>query len=180
MILWELFKMFFVIGFVSFGGGYAIMPIIEDEVMKHGWMSTQVFTNIIAVAGMSPGPIAANSAILVGYSTAGITGSIISALGILLPSIILVLIVSACFVKLNNYPIVKKMFYGLRPIVTSLIFYAAIRFALSNNIISLHFTWHTLSLLFVFGLSLIALLKFQWHPVYIIVLSGLVGIALYS
>ncbi|SMQ74767.1 chromate transporter [Bacillus sp. OV166] len=180
MILWALFKMFFVVGLISFGGGYAIMPVIELEVIKHGWMTTQEFTNVIAVAGMSPGPIATNCAILVGYSTAGITGSIISALGILLPSIILVLIVATCFLKLNHYPIVKSMFYGLRPIVTSLIFYAAVRFALSNNIISLHFTWHILSLLLVFGLSLVALLKFNWHPAYIIVLSGLVGIALYS
>lgn len=180
MILWQLFSMFFAVGLVSFGGGYAIMPVIEHGVLQHGWMTTQEFTNIIAVAGMSPGPIAANSAILVGYSTAGIEGSIISTLGILLPSIILVLIVATFFLKLNHYPLVKSMFYGLRPIVTSLILYAAIRFALSNNIISQHFTWHTMTLLLVFGLSLLALLKFKWHPAYVIVLSGLVGIALYS
>ena len=180
MILWELFKMFFVVGLFSFGGGYAIIPVIELEVIKHGWMSTQEFTNIIAISGMSPGPIATNSAILIGYSTAGITGSIISALGILLPSIILVLIIATCFLKLNHYPIVKSMIYGLRPIVTSLILYAAIRFALSNNILSFHFTWHTLTLLLVFALSLTALMKLQWHPVYIIVLSGLIGITLYS
>ncbi|MFP5115832.1 chromate transporter [Bacillaceae bacterium C204] len=180
MIYWELFKTFFVVGLVSFGGGYAIMPAIELGVIEHGWMTTQEFTNIIAVAGMSPGPITANSAILVGYFTAGITGSIISALGILLPSIILVLIVATFFLKLNHYPIVNSMFYGLRPIVTGLILYAAIRFALSNNIISPNFTWHVLSLLLIFGLSLVALMKFRWHPAYIIVLSGLVGIALYS
>jgi chromate transporter len=180
MIFWELFKMFFVVGLVSFGGGYSIMPVIEHDVIKHGWMTTQEFTNIIAVAGMSPGPIAANSAILVGYSIAGITGSIISALGILLPSMILVLIIATFFLKLNHYPIVKSMFYGIRPIVTSLILFAAIRFAITNNIVSFNFTWHTLSLLLVFGCSLAALLKFHWHPAYIIVLSGLVGIALYS
>lgn len=180
MILWELFKMFFTVGLVSFGGGYAIMPVIEHGVLQHGWMTTQEFTNIIAVAGMSPGPIAANSAVLVGYSTAGIQGAIISALGILLPSIILVIIVATFFLKLNQYPLVQSMFYGLRPIVTSLILYAAIRFALTNNIINLHFTWHTITLLAVFGLSLLALLKFQWHPLFIIVLSGLVGIAFYT
>ncbi|WP_144552439.1 chromate transporter [Bacillus sp. X1(2014)] len=180
MIFWELFKMFFVIGLVSFGGGYSILPVIEQDVIKHGWMTTQEFTNIIAVAGMSPGPIAANSAIIVGYSIAGIKGSIISALGILLPSIILVLIIATFFLKLNQYPIVKSMFYGLRPIVTSLILFAAIKFAISNNIVSFNFTWHTLSLLLVFGCSLAALLKFHWHPAIIIVISGLVGIALYS
>ncbi|MCM2534310.1 chromate transporter [Neobacillus pocheonensis] len=180
MILWELFKMFFIIGLVSFGGGYAIMPVIELEVIRDGWMTTQEFSNIIAVAGMSPGPITANSAILVGYSVAGVSGSIISALGILLPSIILVLIIATCFLKLNHYPIVKSMFYGLRPIVTSLIVFAAIRFALSNNMVSLNFTRHSISLLLIFIFSLAALWKFQWHPAFIIGLSGLIGIALYS
>ncbi|MFC0274834.1 chromate transporter [Metabacillus herbersteinensis] len=180
MVLWGLFSTFFIIGFVSFGGGYAMIPVIETEVSQHGWMVTQQFTDVIAIAGMSPGPIATNSAILVGYSTAGVTGAIISALGILLPSIMLVLIVATSFQKLNHYPIVKSMFYGLRPIVTSLIIYAALKFALSNNVISMNVSWHTLSLLLVFGLSLVALLKLRWHPVYVILLSGLVGVVLYS
>lgn len=180
MLLWELFKTFFVTGLVSFGGGYAIMPVIELGVIKNGWMTTQEFTNIIAVAGMSPGPIAANSAILIGYATDGIIGAIISALGILLPAIILVLIVATFFQKLNHYPIVQSMFYGLRPIVTSLIIYAALKFALSNHIISMDVSWQTISLLLVFGLSLAALLKLHWHPVFVIGLSGLVGVVLYS
>ena len=137
MVLWELFRAFFVIGFVSFGGGYAMIPIIETEVLKHGWMTTQQFTDVIAIAGMSPGPIAANSAILVGYSTSGVTGAIVSTLGILLPAIIIVIVVATFFIKLHHYPVVNFIFYGLRPIVTSLVVYAAIRFAVSNNMINL-------------------------------------------
>lgn len=180
MLLWELFKTFFVIGFISFGGGYAIIPVIELEVIRHEWMTTQEFTDIIAVAAMSPGPIAANSAVLVGYSAAGVIGAITAFLGMVLPSLILVLIVAMFFQKLNHYRVVKSMFYGLRPIVTSLIIYAALKFALSNNVISMNISWHTLSLLLVFGLSLVALLRLHWHPVYVIVLSGLVGVVLYS
>lgn len=180
MVLWELFKNFLMIGFVSFGGGYAMIPIIHTEVAQHGWMTTQQFTNAIAIAGMSPGPIAANSAILVGYSTAGITGAIISTLGTLLPSIIIVIIVATFFSKLNHYPIVQWMFYGLRPIVTSLVIYAAISFALSNKLINLNDFHQTLSFLLIFGLSLVALIKLRWHPVYIILLSGLIGVVLYS
>jgi chromate transporter len=180
MVLWELFRTFFVIGFVSFGGGYAMIPVIEAEVSQHGWMTTQQFTDVIAIAGMSPGPIAANSAILVGYSTAGIAGAIASTLGILLPAIIIVIVVATFFTKLNDYPVMQSIFYGLRPIVTSLIIYAAIRFALSNNLINWNQLQQTFSLLLIFGLSLVALMKFRWHPVYIIILSGLVGIALYS
>jgi chromate transporter len=180
MVMWELFSTFFIIGFVSFGGGYAMIPVIETEVSQHGWMTMQQFTDVIAIAGMSPGPIAANSAILVGYSTAGVTGAIISALGILLPAIILVIVIATFFTKFHHYPIVQSMFYGLRPIVTSLIIYAAISFALTNKLISLNVSWQTVSLLLVFGLSLFALLKLRWHPAYVIILSGLVGVVLYS
>lgn len=180
MVLWQLFKTFFIIGFVSFGGGYALIPAIETAVTKYGWMTAQQFTDIIAIAGMSPGPIAINSAILIGYSTAGIWGAIISALGMLLPSSLLVLIIATSFQKVNHYPLVKAIFYGLRPMVTSLILFAALKFTLSNNMIRMNVSWHTISLLFVFGLSLFALLKLRWHPIYVIILSGLVGVALYS
>lgn len=180
MVLWELFSTFIIIGFVSFGGGYAMIPVIETEVSQHGWMTTQQFIDVIAIAGMSPGPIAMNSAVLIGYSTAGVIGAILSALGILLPAIILVIVVGTFFIKLNHYLIVQSIFYGLRPIVTSLVIYAAISFALSNNLISLVISWKTVSLLLIFGLSLIALLKLRWNPAYVIILSGLVGVVLYS
>ncbi|MGE7591706.1 chromate transporter [Peribacillus frigoritolerans] len=180
MELWELFSTFFIIGFVSFGGGYAMIPVIESEVSQHGWMTTQEFTDIIAISGMSPGPVTANSAILVGYSTAGLAGAISSALGILLPAIIIVTVIATFFSKLNHYPVVQSMFYGLRPIVTSLIIFAAISLALSNHMIAVNFSWHTISLLLVFGLSLFALMKLRWHPAYVIILSGLVGVVLYS
>ena len=180
MLLWELFRSFFFIGAVSFGGGYAMIPVIEAEVSKYEWMTIQQFTDIIALAGMAPGPIAANSAILVGYSTAGITGAVVAALGILLPSIIIVLLVATFFSKLNHYTIVKSIFYGLRPIVTGLIIYGALNFALSNNLITMNVSWHTLSLFVIFNLSLIALLKLNWHPIYVIMLSGLAGVTLYS
>ncbi|MEP9405378.1 chromate transporter [Peribacillus frigoritolerans] len=180
MELWQLFSTFFIIGFVSFGGGYAMIPVIESEVSQHGWMTTQEFTDIIAISGMSPGPVTANSAILVGYSTAGLAGAISSALGILLPAIIFVTVIATFFSKLNHYPVIQSMFYGLRPIVTSLIIFAAISLALSNQMIAPDFSWHTISLLLVFGLSLFALMRLRWHPAYVIILSGLVGVVLYS
>lgn len=180
MLLWELFRSFFFIGFVSFGGGYAMLPIIETEVSKYGWMTTQQLTDLIAIAGMSPGPIATNSAILVGYTTAGIAGAFVSALAMLLPSILVVLIVATFFRKFNQNPIVQSMFYGLRPIVTSLIIYAAFKFAISNNLLILNISWYTLSLILIFVCSLVALFKLRWHPIYVIILSGLVGVVLYS
>ncbi|WP_045516889.1 chromate transporter [Neobacillus niacini] len=180
MILWELFQTFFLMGFVSFGGGYAMLPIIEKAVTEYGWMSAEHMTNMIAIAGMSPGPVAANSAILIGYSAAGISGAVVSAMAILLPSLILVITVAAFFIKLHHNPVVERMFYGLKPLVTSLIIYAAIKFALANNLITLDISFRSISLVIIFGLSLFALFKLRWNPVYVIALSGLVGIALYS
>ncbi|MEH7247368.1 chromate transporter [Neobacillus niacini] len=180
MVLWELFRTFFLMGFVSFGGGYAMLPIMEKAVTEYGWMSAERLTNMIALAGISPGPVAVNSAILIGYSAAGIRGAILSAVAILLPSLILVITVAALFIKLHHNPVVERMFYGLKPLVTSLIIYAAIKFALANNLITLDISFRSISLVIIFGLSLFALLKLRWNPVYVIILSGLVGIALYS
>lgn len=179
MILWELFRTFFIIGFVSFGGGYAMIPIIEEEASRNNWMTTQEFTDIIAIAGMSPGPIATNSAILVGYTTAGLPGALFSAFGTLLPSILLVIIIATFFSRLQFYPIVQSIFYGLRPMVVSLIIFAALTFAISNNLITLNFTWQTVSLLGIFGISLFLLLKFRLHPIFVIIFSGILGVALY-
>ena len=95
MVLWELFQTFFLLGFVSYGGGYAMIPIIETAVTAYSWMPAEQLTNMIAIAGMSPGPIAVNSAILIGYSAAGIGGASVSAFAILLPSLILVITVAA-------------------------------------------------------------------------------------
>jgi chromate transporter len=180
LVLWNLFHTFFIMGFVSFGGGYAMIPIIEAAVTKYGWMSTEQFTDMIAIAGMSPGPIAANSAILIGYSTAGLSGAIVSAVAILLPSLFLVITAASFFIKLHHNPVVERMFYGLKPIVTSLIIFAALKFALANNLITFQVSFRYISTVIIFGLSLFALFKLQWNPVYVIILSGLVGVTLYS
>nr|WP_275411189.1 chromate transporter [Bacillus sp. B15-48] len=175
-----MFYTFLMIGFVSFGGGYAMIPVIEMEVSKHGWMTTQELTDVIAIAGMSPGPIATNSAVIVGYTTAGLLGAVVSALGMVLPSLFLILLIATFFYRFSSNQTVQSMFYGLRPVVTGLIIYAAIKFALTNDVLSFTPSLHMGSLLVIFTLSLFALTKLNWHPVFVIILSGLVGVALYS
>jgi chromate transporter len=179
VILFELFWSFLLIGFVSFGGGYAMIPIIEMEVLKKGWMTTQQFTDVIAVAGMSPGPIATNSAIFVGYHVKGMTGAISAGLGMVLPSLILVIIIALFFKRFNNNKHVESAFYGLRPIITGLIGYAAIKFAISNHLVD-SVTWHSFSLILIFLLSLFALIKLRLHPALVILMSGILGAAIYS
>jgi chromate transporter len=179
MILLELFWMFLLIGFVSFGGGYAMIPIIELEVIKKGWMTTQQFTDVIAIAGMSPGPIATNSAIFVGYQVHGITGAIAAGFGMVIPSLLLVIIIAIFFNRISKNKYVESAFYGLRPIITGLIGYAAIKFAISNHLVA-SFSWYSFSLIMIFALSLFALIKLRLHPALVILMSGILGAAIYT
>jgi chromate transporter len=179
-MLWQLFWTFFKIGLVSFGGGYAMIPLIREEVVdRHGWLTTPEFMDAIAVTGMSPGPIAANTAIYIGYSESGLAGAIVSAMGMVLPSFLIVIIVGSIFRKVQQNKHVQSAFYGLRAVITGLIVYAAILFAWTNGLFS-NVSWSAVMLILIYIGSLIALLRFRIHPVYVILISGLVGIAAFS
>ncbi len=101
MVILQLFAVFFVVGLVSFGGGYAMIPVIEREVTSHHWLTTQQLTDVIALAGMAPGPIATNSAIIIGYRTSGWLGACAAAAGIVLPSLLILIVVAAFFAKIS-------------------------------------------------------------------------------
>src|SRR5690606_35060068 len=114
---------------------------------------------------------------------AGLPGAVSATLGMILPSLILILIAAAFFYKVKNSVWVKRGFYGLRPIITGLIFYAAISFAIGNGVVPTNFgafDWQTASLAAIFIFSLVALIRFKIHPAFVIVLSGLAGAALFS
>lgn len=179
-MLLELFLTFLMIGFVSFGGGYAMIPLIQEEVVnQHHWMSIQEFANVIAVAGMSPGPIATNISIFIGYDQMGISGATVSVLGMILPSLIIILAIGTIFYKIHDNIVFKSAFYGLRSVVTGLIIYAALIFAINNGLLS-EVSWHALSLVIIYAASLIALIYYHIHPVYVIILSGIVGVVIYG
>jgi len=179
-MLISLFVTFFFIGLVSFGGGYAMIPLIQEEVIhRHQWMDASQLTDIVGVAGMSPGPIATNIAIFVGYREAGVIGAIVTTLAMVLPSLIIILTVGAIFFKLSDHKLVRSFFYGVRPVVTGLIIYAAIVFA-QNSGQSPLLSWFTLSQFLIFAGSFCALMFYRKHPLAIILVSGLVGIALYA
>lgn len=179
-MLWDLFLTFFKIGFVSFGGGYAMIPLIQQEaVERHHWMTTSEFSDVIATAGMSPGPIAANSAVFIGYSQMGFPGAMLAAAGMMLPSLLIILLIGSIFYKVQDHRIVKSAFYGLRAVITGLIIYAALLFAQNNGLFA-SWNWHMASQWLIYACCLIALFRYRMHPVHVILLSGLVGIAVYS
>lgn len=131
MILWELFFTFFKIGALTFGGGYAMIPFVREQVLAHGWLTEEELLNMIAVSESTPGPIAINMATFVGSEQAGILGSALATLGVVLPSFIIILIISALLKNFLKYKGVKAFLSGVRPCVVSLILGTAITLFLS-------------------------------------------------
>lgn len=123
--IWTLFAVFFKIGAFTFGGGYAMIPLIEREVAeKHGWISSQDMLDIIAIAESTPGPIAINSATFVGYKTAGVIGAACATLGVVLPSFAVISLISYVLTQFQELKVVQFAFNGIRAGVLALIFKA--------------------------------------------------------
>lgn len=118
----ELFLVFFKIGAFTFGGGYAMIPLIRSEVVKkRRWLEEEEFMDTLALAQAIPGPIALNTALFVGNKRMGFKGSLFSGLGIILPSFIIILLIAIVFVQFKENPTVEQIFKGIRPAVVALI-----------------------------------------------------------
>jgi len=181
MILLELFWTFFKIGAFTFGGGYAMLPMIQSEVMAHGWMTSTELVNFIAVSESTPGPFAVNVSTYVGTETAGLAGALAATLGVILPSFIVILIVAKGFEKFQNSTAVKGCMSGLRPAVVGLIGAAAVSvgqtvFFPAGVSLSALLSVSCLISVAIFVLMIILALK-KVHPILIILLSAAIGIA---
>ena len=143
IIFLQLFYTFFVIGLFGFGGGYGMLSLIQTEtVMHHHWLSSAEFTNIVAISQMTPGPIGINSATYCGYAavhniglsnTMAIFGSITATFALVLPSLILMLLISKMFLKYMKTPAVQSIFMGLRPVVVGLLAAATLLLCNAEN-----------------------------------------------
>ncbi len=120
MLLLELFYTFFKIGLFTFGGGYAMLPLIREEVVAHGWLTMEGLVDFVAVSESTPGPFAVNIATYVGAETAGILGALAATAGVVLPSFLIILIVAKFYVKFKTSRAVSGVMYGLRPAVVGL------------------------------------------------------------
>ncbi len=169
----QLFISFFKIGLFGFGGGYAILSLIQHEIEYHGWMSQSEFTDIIAISQMTPGPIGINSATYVGYTASGsILGSIVATVAIVLPSFIIMLLLVKFFFALEGNKYLEFAIMGLRPVVIGLILSAGLLLANRENFID----YKSIIIFFgAFALSFWAKL----HPILVIVLAGIVGWIIY-
>lgn len=121
MIYLELFWTFFLIGAFTFGGGYAMLPLIQNEVVNKGWLANEAVVNFIAVSESTPGPFAINMATYVGSEMGGILGAACATLGVVLPSFIIILTVAKCYDRFKNSKLVKGAMSGLKPAVIGMI-----------------------------------------------------------
>lgn len=138
MIYFTLFYEFFKIGLFSFGGGLAMLPLMQDVVFRKNWLTDQQFLDIIAISQVTPGPIAINTATFVGHQVAGIPGALIATFSSALPSFIVILIVASIFYKIKNNSKKDLFFRGVKPVTLALIAFAGIivakpTFFVNNN-----------------------------------------------
>ena len=171
-IIFDLFITFFKIGAFSFGGGYAMLPLIEEEVIQvNSWLTSTEFIDILAISEMTPGPIAINSATFIGYKVSGVFGAAVSTLGVTLPSFIVMSIIFHFVYKFKNSPYLAWVFEGIRPVVLGLIASAAFTVAKSSFI-------DLKSVLISIGIFYLVTFK-KFNPILSIVLAGGLGILLY-
>lgn len=185
MIYLELFLSFMQIGLFSIGGGYAAMPLIQEQVVElHPWLTMTQFADIVTIAEMTPGPIAINAATFVGIQIGGITGAIIATLGCILPSCIIVMSLAYIYYRFRGLNIVQGVLSGLRPAVVAMIGSAGISLfilavygqkSLPSNLGDIDY----ISLI-IFAIGFFIMRKWKPSPLIVMAGSGLAGIILYS
>lgn len=179
----ELFYTFFKIGLFGFGGGYAMLSMIQGEVVtRYGWLTAKEFTDIVAVSQMTPGPIGINSATYVGYTATGsVIGSCIATFAVVLPSFILMLAISKFFLKYQNHPAVISVFKGLRPAVVGLLASAALVLMNKENFGNYsEDSFSTILSCALFVITFFATYRYKANPILMILICGLVGLIAYQ
>ena len=174
IVYWQLFYAYTKIGIFGFGGGYAMLSLIQHEVVdKYHWLSLAEFTDVIAISQMTPGPIGINSATYIGYTVTGnVWGAILATVAVSLPSFLMVLAISMVFAKFRENRYVSAAFTGLRPVTIGLIAAAALVLMNGDNFID-----YKSVLIFVAAFMLSW--KFNVHPILMICLAGIAGVILY-
>ncbi len=189
MLFLQLFYTFFKIGLFGFGGGYAMLSMIQGEVVtRYGWLTPQEFTDIVAISQMTPGPIGINSATYVGYTTiaeqygasVGVLGSVVATFAVVLPSFILMLTISRFFLKYQKHAAVEAVFCGLRPAVVGLLAAAALVLMNKENFSSpTDDTYSFIVSCLIFIAAFVGTRRFKVHPIKMIIVCGIVGFLLY-
>ena len=185
MIYVKLFWSFFQIGLFSIGGGYAAMPLIQNQVVDiHSWLTMTQFADIMTIAEMTPGPIAINSATFVGIQVAGLPGALIATIGCVFPSCVIVVTLAYIYYRFRSLNMVQGVLSGLRPAVIAMIASAGISLlimafygqrTLPKDLASLD-----VIAVIIFAIGFFVLRKWKPNPLWVMAGSGVAGIILYS
>ena len=182
-MLGKLFLVFFKIGLFSFGGGYAMLPLIYQEIQTMGLIPVKEFSDIVALSQMTPGPIAVNAATYIGYKSAAFWGATFATIGVTVPSFIIILLIDSFFTKFKTNKIVKAIISGIRPATVGMIAAAVIFFA-ETSIFTGKLSaidWReplksiNISALGIFILTMIGAKKLKIGPITLTILAGIIG-----
>lgn len=188
LLLLKLFVSFFQIGLFSFGGGYAALPLIQNQIVTlNHWLTAGEMADVVTISQMTPGPIAINAATFVGTRLYGIPGALVATAGIVTPSCIIVLTLSYFYFKYKDLHTVQGILQGVRPVVVALIatagiamivsaFWGELPFQFSLEMIR-QINWVAVVL---FSASLFILIKFKANPIFVMIGSGIAGLILYQ
>ena len=168
--LWNIFTVFAKIGAFTIGGGYAMIPLIEAEMLKRGWISQDDMPDIIVLAQSAPGILAVNMAIYSGYRLRGLRGAIAASIGAVLPSFLIILLIAMLFTGIKDNPTVVKIFKGIRPVAVGLILVPAVNLARKGC--RKWWSWAVLAA------SLVAVVLLKVSPIYIILVTIIIEVAI--
>ncbi len=182
MIYLQLFLSFLQIGLFSIGGGYAALPLIQNQIVElHGWLTMAQFADVISIAEMTPGPIAVNAATFVGIKIAGVPGTLVATLGCILPSCVIVMLLAHLYQRYHDMALMQGVLNGLRPAVVGLVASAGVSILLlalfhTETIALSNVNWLNAALL-LGGIVVLRLLDL--NPIWIIAASGAAGVVFY-
>lgn len=185
MIYLKLFFSFVQIGCFSFGGGYAAMPLIQEQVVTlNNWLSMNAFTDLVTIAEMTPGPIAVNAATFVGTQIAGTPGAIVATFGCILPSCVFVTLLAYIYTRYRNLSLLQGTLGSLRPAVVAMIAKAGLTILISaffvNGLISFARQNVSIRMILYFIVAIILLRKVKLNPILVMVLCGIFEVSYYT
>ena len=175
MILLDLFFAFFKVGLFAIGGGLATLPFLYELTEKYDWITVSDISNLVAISESTPGPLGINMATYVGFLQSGVAGAVTASLGLVVPSIIIIIVIAKFLSKFRDSKIVKDIFYGLRAASTALIAVAGL------GVARLAFFGEKMTEFFWQGAILAVVLffatkKLKWHPIVFIAISAIIGV----
>lgn len=188
MLYIELFFTFFKIGLFTIGGGYAMIPLLQSEVTSKGWATIDEIVNFIAISESTPGPFAVNMSTFVGVKIAGVLGSIVTTIGVVLPSFIIIIIIAKYFYSFKENFYVQSSLSGLRPAVIGLLCSSVFTIFVHNFILSSEQLLHISKFFEAVDIRGVIILiisyfiynKFKLHPIKLVLVCSLLGIIAYS